>query len=265
MVRTTSTSFISGTGLKKCRPMKRSGRLVEVRSSVIEIEEVLDAKMASFFAMPSSAAYIFFFSPRFSITASMMMSQSARSCWLVVPFSRARTACGVSLIVPFSPNLASDFSIPAKPLSRYFCSTSSTVTSKPAVAATCAMPEPIRPQPSTPTRLISIRLVSLSVGKESLPDSLDGSSSAAARNHEPPRTRSFTKALFSRFPSCYFVTFVVKPPCKRRRRQKPQTPELRFIALKRSITRRRLQEITNHQGHEVTRRHYSQDFLRVTL
>ena len=156
MVRTTSTSFISGTGLKKCRPMKRSGRLVEVRSSVIEMEDVFEAKIASFFTMPSSAAYIFFFSSTFSITASTMMSQSARSCMLVVPLSLARTACGVSFSAPFSANLASDFSIPAKPLSRYFCSTSRTVTSNPAVAATCAMPEPIRPQPRTPTFLISI-------------------------------------------------------------------------------------------------------------
>src|SRR5712691_1302870 len=165
MVRTTSTNFMRGTGLKKCRPMNRSGRFVEVTSSVIEMDEVLEAKMASFFTIPSSAAYIFFFSSTFSITASMTMSQSAKSCLLVVPFSRARTACGVSLIVPFSANLASDFSMPARPWSRYFCSTSSTVTSKPAVAATCAMPEPMRPQPSTPTFLISIRLVSLSAGE----------------------------------------------------------------------------------------------------
>src|SRR5215468_5354101 len=46
--------------------------------------------------------------------------------------------------------------MPANPLSRNFCSTSSTVTSKPAMAATCAMPDPISPQPRTPTFLISI-------------------------------------------------------------------------------------------------------------
>src|SRR6476661_5519003 len=156
MVRTTSTSFINGTGLKKCRPTKRSGRLVEVSSSVIEIEDVFEAKIASFFTMPSSAAYIFFFSSTFSITASTMMSHPARSSILVVPFNLARTDCGVSLSPPFSANLASDFSMPAKPLSRYFCSTSRTVTSNPAVAATCAMPDPIRPQPRTPTFLMSM-------------------------------------------------------------------------------------------------------------
>jgi len=42
---------------------------------------------------------------------------------LVVPFNRARTAWGVSFMVPFSANLARDFSIPAKPLSMNFCST----------------------------------------------------------------------------------------------------------------------------------------------
>ncbi len=156
MVFTTSTSFMSGTGLKKCKPTNRSGRFTEVSSSVTEIEEVLEAKIASCFVMGSSDANIFFFSSTFSMIASMTMSQSARSCLVVVPLRRARIACGVSFIVPFSANFASDFSIAAKPLSRYFCSTSRTVTSKPDIAATCAMPDPIRPQPKTPTLLISI-------------------------------------------------------------------------------------------------------------
>src|ERR1044071_9793807 len=61
MVRTPSTSFISGTGLKKCRPTKRSARLVAAATSVSEMEEVLLAKMASFFTIASSAENIFFF------------------------------------------------------------------------------------------------------------------------------------------------------------------------------------------------------------
>src|SRR5206468_12334069 len=48
------------------------------------------------------------------------------------------------------------FSIAANPCSRNFCSTSRTVTSNPAVAATCAMPEPMSPQPKTPTFFTSI-------------------------------------------------------------------------------------------------------------
>src|ERR1700731_107210 len=38
----------------------------------------------------------------------------------------------------------------------YFWSTSKTVTSNPDVADTCAIPEPIKPQPRTPTFFISI-------------------------------------------------------------------------------------------------------------
>ena len=41
-----STSAIIGTGLKKCMPMKRSGRDVAAASLVIEIDEVLDAMIA---------------------------------------------------------------------------------------------------------------------------------------------------------------------------------------------------------------------------
>src|SRR5258708_7113089 len=83
--------------------------------SVTELEEVLDAKIASFFTIGSSDAYIFFFSSTFSMIASITMSQSTKSCLLVVPLRRARTAWGVSFNVPFSANFASHFSIPAKP------------------------------------------------------------------------------------------------------------------------------------------------------
>ena len=41
--RMTSTSFISGTGLKKWSPPKRSGRLVLAASSVTHSDEVFDA------------------------------------------------------------------------------------------------------------------------------------------------------------------------------------------------------------------------------
>ncbi len=40
--RTTSTSFISGTGLKKWRPANRSGRFVRAASSVMHIDEVFE-------------------------------------------------------------------------------------------------------------------------------------------------------------------------------------------------------------------------------
>ena len=43
--RTTSTSFMSGTGLKKCSPTKRAPRRVLAASSVMESEKVLEAKI----------------------------------------------------------------------------------------------------------------------------------------------------------------------------------------------------------------------------
>ena len=44
-----SSSFIIGTGLKKCMPMNFSGRPDMAASWVMEIEEVLEARMASGF------------------------------------------------------------------------------------------------------------------------------------------------------------------------------------------------------------------------
>ena len=48
---TTSTSFITGTGLKKCRPTNCAGRLVCAASLVMEIDDVLLAKITSGRAM----------------------------------------------------------------------------------------------------------------------------------------------------------------------------------------------------------------------
>jgi hypothetical protein len=43
----TSTSFITGTGLKKCIPIILSGRLVNAPSLVMEMEEVFKARIIS--------------------------------------------------------------------------------------------------------------------------------------------------------------------------------------------------------------------------
>ena len=51
MPRISSTSCIIGTGFMKWMPMKRSGRSVTEASRVMEIEEVLVARMALFFSL----------------------------------------------------------------------------------------------------------------------------------------------------------------------------------------------------------------------
>jgi len=69
--RMISTSAISGTGLKKCMPMKRSGRFVVAASCVIEIELVLVATITSGASIASSWPRILIFSASFSVAASM--------------------------------------------------------------------------------------------------------------------------------------------------------------------------------------------------
>ena len=43
----TSTSFMTVAGLKKCMPMNLSGRLVAAAMAVMEMEDVLEARMVS--------------------------------------------------------------------------------------------------------------------------------------------------------------------------------------------------------------------------
>src|SRR5256885_15325635 len=54
-VRTTSTSGISGTGLKKCRPTKRSARLVAAAMAATVRLDVLEAKIVAGGHRPSSS------------------------------------------------------------------------------------------------------------------------------------------------------------------------------------------------------------------
>src|SRR5687768_16526721 len=64
--------------------------------------------------------------------------------------ARAASASPASSL-PFSTARASCFSIRPRPLASVASSTSRSTTSQPACAATCAIPWPISPAPSTPT------------------------------------------------------------------------------------------------------------------
>ena len=70
-----STSFIIGTGFMKCIPMTFSGRFVAAAIWVIEIEEVLVAKMQFAGASSSICLKIFNFKSRFSVAASTIRSE----------------------------------------------------------------------------------------------------------------------------------------------------------------------------------------------
>src|ERR1700733_185209 len=161
IVRTTSTNFITGTGLKKCSPTNRSGRFVAVEISVIVSDDVLLAKIAFGPHSVSSFANNSRFAGSCSMIASITRSQSFKSSIAVVPFNRPRISlfCA-SVIVPFSTNRAKFLSIPFKPFSTTSGATSRTTVSNPAAAQTCAIPDPINPHPTTPTFLIAMSLKS---------------------------------------------------------------------------------------------------------
>ncbi len=100
-VRMISTRFCTGAGLKKWTPMTRPGWRFAVEISVTLRLEVLVARMASGFTMPSSSRKIAFLISIDSTTASTTKSASARSFRLVVKETRATSsACSSSLSLP---------------------------------------------------------------------------------------------------------------------------------------------------------------------
>ena len=127
--RTTSTSFMSGTGLKKCSPTTREGRLVVAAISVMESEEVLEAKMASGRQAASRAWKTWRLVSMFSVTTSIRRSHWPMRPSSVVPSSRDRTSAFRSAVtLPFSTPLARNDSILPRPFSRRSSLTSRTTT-----------------------------------------------------------------------------------------------------------------------------------------
>ena len=78
-VRTISTRFWTGAGLKKCTPTTRPGWALAVEISVTERLEVLVARIASGATMPSSSLKMPFLISSDSTTASTTKSASCRS------------------------------------------------------------------------------------------------------------------------------------------------------------------------------------------
>ena len=154
----TSTSFITGAGLKKCMPMTRSGRPVAMAISMIGMDEVLVARTASGEATTSSRAWkISALRSNDSTTASTTRSQSPRSPISVVKDRLPRAApWAASSSLPRSRARSRDFWIPARLRSATSGLTSRTTVGRPALAVNSATPPPICPPPTTPTRLILI-------------------------------------------------------------------------------------------------------------
>ena len=155
--RITSTSFISGTGLKKCIPQTLSGRLVAVAISVRDMDDVLEARMTFGPQISSNSLKTLFFNSMSSRTTSIMKSASLRACISVVPFILRRIASfWAASIFPFSTLLERKRSIFFRPRSTKSSFMSLIITSQPIWAAAWAIPFPIVPAPTTPTVLMSI-------------------------------------------------------------------------------------------------------------
>src|SRR5579862_69625 len=151
-----STRSSTGAGLKKWRPMTCGARLVAMASFMIGIEDVLDARMASRPAIVSRAASTPALASAPSRMASMTNSRSANSARSVVnlmALSALSRPAGVSFPAwTARRNERATRSWPARTASSL---TSATSTSRPTRAHTSAMPAPMMPEPTTPTRLMS--------------------------------------------------------------------------------------------------------------
>ena len=115
-LRTTSTSGISGTGLKKCSPITRSARAVAAANAAIVRLDVLEAKIVAGPTCGSSSRNSAVLSDRSSVIASMMRPAGASAASSVVNCSCSSAAAWSAVAsFPFSTSFASDLAMPAFP------------------------------------------------------------------------------------------------------------------------------------------------------
>ena len=84
-------------------PMKRSGRSVEAASRVIEIDEVLVARMASGFSEAHRSVKILRLTSSFSVAVSITRSQSAKASYFSAGLMRASALLRSSSLIAFLP------------------------------------------------------------------------------------------------------------------------------------------------------------------
>jgi hypothetical protein len=152
-VRTSSTSGCTGAGLKKCIPTTLLGRWVRTDSSVIESDEVFEAKIVSAAQTLSRAANTSLLSSRRSGTASTTSATSPSCAMSVVTVTRSSSAArSSSASFPRETARAVEDSICSLPCAAAASVTSTATTSMPPLANTSTIPAPIVPRPTTPTR-----------------------------------------------------------------------------------------------------------------
>ena len=148
---TTSTSFISGTGLKKCRPATRSGDLHLAAMAVIDSDDVFEARMVCGAHIASRAANNACFASRRSTIASTIRSQPFRSSSLSTMATRPTIAAASSAVrVPFCTARSIIDLMNSRALSAAPAWASNSRTSAPPSTETWAMPRPMAPVPTMP-------------------------------------------------------------------------------------------------------------------
>jgi len=153
--RITSTSGITGTGFMKCIPTTCGGRWVWAAIVVMEIEEVLLARIAAGGASRSRSRKILNFTSGCSVAASTTSSACATGSSVVEVRIRARAASRCSAVtVPFFTCRSKFVRMVASTRSSRPGATSISVVSQPCWANTCAIPFPMVPAPTTATRLM---------------------------------------------------------------------------------------------------------------
>src|SRR5574341_603554 len=148
--RTTSTSFMAGTGFMKCSPTTCVGLPETLPSLVIDMEEVLLARTVSGLQSSPSCRKRSVLRSWFSGTASMMSWASPTSAKRSIGRTLAKTTFTWSAFrAPFSTARWSPSRILLMEVSSTAGFRSYSDTSHPLAAATCAMPRPIWPAPRT--------------------------------------------------------------------------------------------------------------------
>ena len=149
-----SHNFIRSAGLKKCIPI--IGRVSPFPISVIEREEVLEAKIHSGLAILSNSANVVFFTFISSKAASTIRSQSLQRSSFKPGVILARMPSTFSCVIfSFATSLAYPFAILSFPPSAHSCLISQSATSYPSTCANAlAIPWPIVPAPITPTFIL---------------------------------------------------------------------------------------------------------------
>ncbi len=156
-----STSCMTGAGLKKCTPMTWWARPDTAPSLTIGIEDVLDARIASSLTRiwPTRRNRSSLVASS-SDAASTTRSRSARASRSSVNVMRSSTAVTSSAVI-----LPRDSARRNEPSTRVAAALAAsalisiTTTSDPARAVTSVMPEPISPPPMTPTLSIPLMVL----------------------------------------------------------------------------------------------------------